>query len=67
MNPTHVHLWKQAEHSFVASDYGLFRGDRAVNSQLKAVAYLGGGALGDASPLWPERKNFWNTLNQIFF
>jgi len=27
-----------------------------------AVAYLGG-ALGDAPPLWPEHKNFLNTLN----
>jgi len=58
MKPTHVHLWKQAEHSFVASDYGLFRRDRAVNSQLKAVAYLGGGALGDASPFGLNAKIF---------
>ena len=28
------------------------------------VAYLGGGALGDAPPLWPEHKIFLNTLNQ---
>ena len=34
---------------------------------MRTVAYLGGGALGDAPPLWPEHKNFLNTLNQKLF
>ena len=30
------------------------------------MAYLGGGALGDAPP-WPEHKNFFEHIEHIFF